>query len=159
MQRLISQESSNQAETADPASTHQSESYRSAERSDRDAASDLQEDLAAADLPEPELPPEPEPNAWEVWTYLERERQKTLTRVGTFTNEWEASRFVDAAERKNSGRLRIHYEIHPIIIPSETSDSDATVENSSQSEDLKSDRQANEPEAIDVEVLVEERNA
>jgi hypothetical protein len=157
VQSLISQESSNQAES-EPKLNDRTVNQ------DQDGAEDFRSDRSndqdESEPPEPELPPEPDapaPNAWEVWTYLERERQKTLTCVGTFTTEWEASRFVDAAERKNSGRLRIHYEIHPIVIPSD----DDNVESESPeqtSEQSNGAAKTAEPEAIDVEVLVEERD-
>jgi hypothetical protein len=66
-------------------------------------------------IPEPVAPPEPTPNAWEVWTYLERQRQTTLKHLHTFRAEWEANRFVREAERSAPDHLRVHYEIRPVV--------------------------------------------
>ena len=65
---------------------------------------------------EPEIPKEPEYNAWEVWTYLERQRVKTLKLINTFQAEWEANRFVREAERSAPANLRVHYEIRPVLL-------------------------------------------
>ena len=61
-----------------------------------------------------EIPKEPEYNAWEVWTYLERQRVNTLKLINTFQAEWEANRFVREAERSAPPTLRVHYEIRPV---------------------------------------------
>ncbi|MFN7717090.1 MAG: hypothetical protein ACK5QS_16700, partial [Pseudanabaenaceae cyanobacterium] len=66
-------------------------------------------------IPESVAPPEPAPNAWEVWTYLERQRQTTLKHLHTFRAEWEANRFVREAERSAPDHLRVHYEIRPVV--------------------------------------------
>ncbi len=66
-------------------------------------------------IPEPAASPEPTPNAWEVWTYLERQRQTTLKHLHTFRAEWEANRFVREAERSAPDHLRVHYEIRPVV--------------------------------------------
>jgi hypothetical protein len=63
-----------------------------------------------------DLPPEPKYNAWEVWTYLERQRLQTLKLINTFQAEWEANRFVREAERSTPPSLRVHYEIRPICL-------------------------------------------
>ncbi len=66
-------------------------------------------------LPEPPAPPEPTPNAWEVWTYLERQRLTAHRDLHTFRAEWEANRFVREAERSAPDHLRVHYEIRPVV--------------------------------------------
>ncbi|MEI6426969.1 MAG: hypothetical protein WCO45_01080 [Pseudanabaena sp. ELA607] len=77
----------------------------------------------------PEPPPAPAPNAWEVWTYLERQRQTTLKHLHTFKAEWEANRFVREAERSAPDHLRVHYEIRPVVqdLASDLSSNSASV--------------------------------
>jgi hypothetical protein len=77
-------------------------------------------DLAAgsAEIPESASEPAPpEPIAWEVWAYLERQRKDTLRHVKTFESEWQANRFLEQAERERKAGLRVHYEIRPIFAP------------------------------------------
>ncbi len=50
-----------------------------------------------------------------MWTYLERHRKDTLRCIGTFDSEWKAQRFIAEAERQNRDRLRVHYEIIPLL--------------------------------------------
>jgi len=91
----------------------------------------------------PEIPKEPEYNAWEVWTYLERQRVKTLKLINTFHAEWEANRFVREAERSTPPNLRVHYEIRQ------------NVENSHKSQDNPPEREEEDyADAIDVEVII-----
>ncbi|NUN63237.1 hypothetical protein HCU40_00395 [Pseudanabaena biceps] len=102
--------------------------------------------------PEPEIATEPEPeyNAWEVWTYLERQRMKTLKLLNTFQAEWEANRFVREAERSTPANLRIHYEVRPIVL----GEMDDTGNEYSQAHDSQS-AQVEYPDAIDVEIVTE----
>jgi hypothetical protein len=80
----------------------------------KDADVETSPDPIAEDIPE--IPKEPEYNAWEVWTYLERQRVKTLKLLNTFRAEWEANRFVREAERSAPSNLRVHYEIRPVCL-------------------------------------------
>ena len=59
---------------------------------DRERASDHDDHAEMFSEPEEiiETPKEPEYNAWEVWTYLERQRLKTLKLINTFQAEWDA---------------------------------------------------------------------
>ena len=82
------------------------------DRSDADRDVEVMPDPIAEELPE--IPKEPEYNAWEVWTYLERQRVNTLKLLNTFRAEWEANRFVREAERSAPSNLRVHYEIRPV---------------------------------------------
>jgi hypothetical protein len=92
----------------DPTENNQAQGDR------RDADVDVTPEPIAEDLPE--IPKEPEYNAWEVWTYLERQRVKTLKLLNTFRAEWEANRFVREAERSAPSNLRVHYEIRPVCL-------------------------------------------
>lgn len=104
----------------------------------------------------PEIPKEPEYNAWEVWTYLERQRVKTLKLINTFHAEWEANRFVREAERSTPPNLRVHYEIRPVLLDeSELNGSYQNVENSHKSQDNPPEREEEDyADAIDVEVII-----
>ena len=108
----------------------------------------------------PELPPEdspPEYNAWEVWTYLERQRLKTLKLLNTFRAEWEANRFIREVERSTPSNLRVHYEIRPILLnETEIKESYQTNESSRQHKVSQPDGKDYQDynDAIDVEVLV-----
>ncbi len=104
----------------------------------------------------PEIPKEPEYNAWEVWTYLERQRVKTLKLINTFHAEWEANRFVREAERSTPPNLRVHYEIRPVLLDeSELNGSYQDVENSHKSQDNSPEREEEDyADAIDVEVII-----
>lgn len=84
------------------------------DRSDVDRDVDVTPEPIAEEMPE--IPKEPEYNAWEVWTYLERQRVKTLKLLNTFRAEWEANRFVREAERSAPSNLRVHYEIRPVCL-------------------------------------------
>ena len=105
----------------------------------------------------PEIPKEPEYNAWEVWTYLERQRVKTLKLLSTFQAEWEANRFVREAERSTPANLRVHYEIRPVLLDeSEIRASYQNGENSHKPKNSQNDReQENYADAIDVEIVGE----
>ncbi|PZU97369.1 MAG: hypothetical protein DCE90_07390 [Pseudanabaena sp.] len=121
--------------------------------------SDGSEDLLEEDINE--VTPEPNYNAWEVWTYLERQRVKTLKLLNTFQAEWEANRFVREVERSTPPNLRIHYEVRPIVL------SDAEIKAANQAPEYSakstqaSDREQTDPpqtdyaDAIDVEVVAE----
>lgn len=104
---------------------------------------------------QPEEPVTPTYNAWEVWTYLERQRLKTLKLINTFDAEWEANRFVREAERNTPPNLRIHYEICPIWRDLSSPDSDINHDNQEPDlDDNPSDRDAGEyADAIDVEII------
>ncbi|BBC23343.1 hypothetical protein [Pseudanabaena sp. ABRG5-3] len=104
----------------------------------------------------PEIPKEPEYNAWEVWTYLERQRVKTLKLINTFHAEWEANRFVREAERSTPPNLRVHYEIRPVLLDeAELNGSYQNVENSHKSQDNPPEREEEDyADAIDVEVII-----
>ena len=103
-----------------------------------------------------EIPQEPEYNAWEVWTYLERQRLKTLKLINTFQAEWEANRFVREAERSTPSNLRVHYEIRPVwldeaeIAGSYQNDTSTHKSKNSQAESDHEDY----ADAIDVEVII-----
>lgn len=84
------------------------------DRRDVDRDVDVTPEPIAEEIPE--IPKEPEYNAWEVWTYLERQRVKTLKLLNTFRAEWEANRFVREAERSAPSNLRVHYEIRPVCL-------------------------------------------
>ncbi len=103
-----------------------------------------------------EIPKEPEYNAWEVWTYLERQRLKTLKLINTFQAEWEANRFVREAERSTPTNLRVHYEIRPIWL--DEAEVMASYQNEQNSHKSKDSQAKSEPEdyadAIDVEVII-----
>jgi len=109
-----------------------------------------------------ELPKEPEYNAWEVWTYLERQRLKTLKLINTFQAEWEANRFVREAERSAPSNLRVHYEIRPVWLnESEIIGDDQYTQSShksNKSHDYKDNQVASDDQdyadAIDVEVII-----
>ncbi len=103
-----------------------------------------------------ETPQEPEYNAWEVWTYLERQRVKTLKLINTFQAEWEANRFVREAERSTPANLRVHYEIRPIWLDeAEIMESHQTDQNSDKSKDSQAESdQEDYADAIDVEVII-----
>ena len=94
----------------DPAANNQAQG----DRRDADRDVDVTPEPIAEDIPE--IPKEPEYNAWEVWTYLERQRVKTLKLLNTFRAEWEANRFVREAERSAPSNLRVHYEIRPVCL-------------------------------------------
>jgi hypothetical protein len=102
-----------------------------------------------------ETPKEPEYNAWEVWTYLERQRVKTLKLINTFQAEWEANRFVREAERSAPPTLRVHYEIRPVWLD------EAEINRSRQYDDQKPHKSQDEQgdvedyaDAIDVEIIM-----
>ena len=117
-----------------------------------DADVEVAPDPVAEELPE--IPKEPEYNAWEVWTYLERQRLKTLKLLSTFRAEWEANRFVREAERSAPSNLRVHYEIRPVYL--DESEIDASNENTHAShpnpEEVNPDAE-NYADVIDVEVI------
>lgn len=118
------------------------------------------ETVEEAPIPEPEPPKEPEYNAWEVWTYLERQRVKTLKLLNTFQAEWEANRFVREAERSAPPNLRVHYEVRPIWL--DESEMRGDTQNSEQSPRSSNKQEARDQaeyseyaDAIDVEVVAE----
>ncbi|WP_201324578.1 hypothetical protein [Pseudanabaena sp. lw0831] len=102
-----------------------------------------------------ETPKEPEYNAWEVWTYLERQRLKTLKLINTFQAEWEANRFVREAERSAPANLRVHYEIRPVWLDeAEVMESYQNEQDSHKSKDSQAKREQEDyADAIDVEIL------
>lgn len=102
-----------------------------------------------------EPPQEPEYNAWEVWTYLERQRVKTLKLINTFQAEWEANRFIREAERSAPANLRVHYEIRPVWLDeAEIMGSYQNEQSSPKSQDSQAEsEQENYADAIDVEIL------
>jgi hypothetical protein len=108
---------------------------------------------------QPEEPVTPTYNAWQVWTYLERQRLKTLKLINTFDAEWEANRFVREAERNTPPNLRIHYEICPIWRDLDSAASDINHDNQEPDlDDNPSDRDAVEyadkyADVIDVEII------
>lgn len=104
----------------------------------------------------PEIPKEPEYNAWEVWTYLERQRVNTLKLINTFHAEWEANRFVREAERSAPPNLRVHYEIRPVLLDeSELNGNYQSTEKSYKSQDNHpDDAEEDYADAIDVEVII-----
>ena len=109
-------------------------------------------DPIAEDIPE--IPKEPEYNAWEVWTYLERQRVKTLKLLNTFRAEWEANRFVREAERSAPSNLRVHYEIRPVCL--DESEINGSYQNihapNPSTEEINPDAE-NYADVIDVEVI------
>ncbi|MDX2256313.1 MAG: hypothetical protein NW214_12425 [Pseudanabaenaceae cyanobacterium bins.39] len=115
------------------------------EPNDHEVKQDLQKDEPETpEQVENDVPEAPAYNAWEVWTYLERQRLKTLKLINTFEAEWEANRFVREAERNTPPNLRIHYEIRPIVL-----DETATTIHTSASGDAA----VEPPEFIDVEII------
>jgi hypothetical protein len=98
--------------SSDPDPTENNQAQGDRRDADRDV--DVTPEPIAEDIPE--IPKEPEYNAWEVWTYLERQRVKTLKLLNTFRAEWEANRFVREAERSAPSNLRVHYEIRPVCL-------------------------------------------
>jgi hypothetical protein len=100
-------------------------------------------DIPVDEIPEPEAP---SPIAWQVWTYLERHRKDTLRCIGTFESEWKAQRFIADAERYNTNRLRVHYEIHPILELEEEESHNGTSDDAGDAEEVVTD-------AIDVEIM------
>ncbi len=139
------------------------------ESADRANSSEIPSEPQAEEIPEsiPEAIKEPEYNAWEVWTYLERQRVNTLKLLNTFQAEWEANRFVREAERSAPANLRVHYEIRPICLDQSeiyesTQDAARNSENLHKSTKNQSDRVQNDQvddvdyvDAIDVEVVGE----
>ena len=103
-----------------------------------------------------ETPKEPEYNAWEVWTYLERQRLKTLKLINTFQAEWEANRFVREAERSTPANLRVHYEIRPVWLDeAEVMESYQNEQSSHKPNDSQAkSEQEDYADAIDVEVII-----
>lgn len=103
-----------------------------------------------------EILKEPEYNAWEVWTYLERQRVKTLKLINTFHAEWEANRFVREAERSAPPNLRVHYEIRPVLLDeAELNGSYQKPTDPHKSQDSQPDRgEEDYADAIDVEVIL-----
>jgi len=96
----------------------------------------------------------PEYNAWEVWTYLERQRLKTLKLLNTFRAEWEANRFIREAERSTPSNLRVHYEIRPILLDeTEINEPYQTKESAHKSDTSQLDDE-DYADAIDVEIIV-----
>ncbi|PZO44537.1 MAG: hypothetical protein DCF19_01970 [Pseudanabaena frigida] len=128
------------------------------DNSDR-KSSNQSEDFEVSSEPKseetPEANKEPEYNAWEVWTYLERQRVKTLKLLNTFQAEWEANRFVREAERSTPANLRVHYEIRPILLDESVIKESAQSEYASHSsKQSKTDRVEEEyADAIDVEII------
>lgn len=102
-----------------------------------------------------ETPQEPEYNAWEVWTYLERQRVKTLKLINTFQAEWEANRFIREAERSAPANLRVHYEIRPVWLDeAEIMQSTQNHQSSPKSQDSQAESEPEDyADAIDVEIL------
>ncbi|OIP78324.1 MAG: hypothetical protein AUK48_01890 [Oscillatoriales cyanobacterium CG2_30_44_21] len=94
---------------------------------------------------------EPNYNAWEVWTYLERQRVKTLKLLNTFQAEWEANRFVREAERSTPPTLRVHYEVRPIVL----SDDEVKAASQNRESPEHDQNQDSYDDAIDVEVVSE----
>jgi hypothetical protein len=125
-----------------------------------DSQKSSEHDDHAETLSEPEeileTPKEPEYNAWEVWTYLERQRLKTLKLINTFQAEWEANRFVREAERSTPANLRVHYEIRPVWL--DEAEVMASYQNEQNSHKPKESQANSEQEdyadAIDVEVII-----
>jgi hypothetical protein len=103
-----------------------------------------------------EPPKEPEYNAWEVWTYLERQRLKTLKLINTFQAEWEANRFVREAERSAPSNLRVHYEIRPVWLDeSEIMGDYQNTPSSHKSKDSQVEQDDEDyADVIDVEVII-----
>jgi hypothetical protein len=130
----------------------QQESFETAYENHDDSDDNFGVDEQTPEVVEEE-PVTPTYNAWEVWTYLERQRLKTLKLINTFDAEWEANRFVREAERNTPPNLRIHYEISPIW-----RDLDATSsEFNHDAQEYAADDHAEAPveyvDAIDVEII------
>lgn len=148
-------------ESPDQIANHQGVAAEIPLENDPDLASKTNHEDANADqespssTEQPEEPVTPTYNAWEVWTYLERQRLKTLKLINTFDAEWEANRFVREAERNTPPNLRIHYEICPIWRDLDSAASDINHETQDRDQDDNvSDRDAVEyADAIDVEVI------
>lgn len=142
---------SNSQETKPESTYYSSEPFESKTSNDSD-------DLFEASAEET---PEPDYNAWEVWTYLERQRVKTLKLLNTFQAEWEANRFVREVERSTPPNLRIHYEVRPIVlseaeIKAANQTSDQPVSSTHISDREQTDyNQTDYADAIDVEVVAE----
>jgi len=132
----------------DPSENNQAQS----DRSDADRDVDVTPEPIAEELPE--IPKEPEYNAWEVWTYLERQRVNTLKLLNTFRAEWEANRFVREAERSAPSNLRVHYEIRPVCL--DASEINGSYQNihapNPSTEEINPDAE-NYADVIDVEVI------
>jgi hypothetical protein len=156
--------------SSDPSSSKETGSTEASDRGSSDRVHDDQKSSENFDhaevLPEPETietPKEPEYNAWEVWTYLERQRVNTLKLLNTFQAEWEANRFVREAERSAPSNLRVHYEVRPIWLDeAEIKRSYQNTEASHKSNDHQSNRDAKDyvqdyDDAIDVEVVTDSR--
>ncbi len=137
-------------------SNHASAEYHQTSQDHQDADVEVTTEPIAEELPE--IPKEPEYNAWEVWTYLERQRLSTLKLLSTFRAEWEANRFVREAERSAPSSLRVHYEIRPVCL--DESEINGSYQNTHESHS-KGEQPNPEPEiyadnyadAIDVEVI------
>lgn len=142
---------------SNPKETKPEFNYYSDEPLEPKASNDSDGLFEAAD----EETPEPDYNAWEVWTYLERQRVKTLKLLNTFQAEWEANRFVREVERSTPPNLRIHYEVRPIVlseaeIKAANQTSDQPVSSTHISDREKTDyNQTDYADVIDVEVVAE----
>jgi hypothetical protein len=125
---------------------------------DRQKSSEYEEHPEMVSEPEEIIDPpqEPEYNAWEVWTYLERQRVKTLKLINTFQAEWEANRFIREAERSAPANLRVHYEIRPVWLDeAEIMQSTQNYQNSDKSKDSQAESEPEDyADAIDVEVII-----
>ena len=137
-------------------SNHASAEYHQTSQDHQDADVEITPEPIAEELPE--IPKEPEYNAWEVWTYLERQRLKTLKLLNTFRAEWEANRFVREAERSAPSSLRVHYEIRPVCLDESVINGSYqnTHESHSKNEQPNPDPESyaeNYADAIDVEVI------
>jgi hypothetical protein len=125
---------------------------------DRQKSSEYEDHPEIAFEPEEviEPPQEPEYNAWEVWTYLERQRVKTLKLINTFQAEWEANRFIREAERSAPANLRVHYEIRPVWLDeTEIMKSYQNEQSPPKSQDSPAEsEQEDYADAIDVEVII-----
>jgi hypothetical protein len=122
-----------------------------------DSADNVEVSAEPEEIIEP--PKEPEYNAWEVWTYLERQRLKTLKLINTFQAEWEANRFVREAERSAPSNLRVHYEIRPVWLDESELMGDYQNTPSSRKSNKSKDSQVEQDDedyadAIDVEVII-----
>lgn len=148
----------NRADAKDPDPKNTDFKAADSQGSDSEDIDDEQEPSESVEPPqsqEIELPEEPEYNAWEVWTYLERQRLKTLKLLNTFQAEWEANRFVREAERNTPPNLRVHYEIRPVVLDESIINS-ANAENYQATEPPKAantEAPATYTDAIDVEVI------
>ncbi|PZV14501.1 MAG: hypothetical protein DCF20_12695 [Pseudanabaena sp.] len=146
---------------ADSPKSSPSESEDRIDPPQEDRQKSLDQDDHAETFSEPEeiieTPKEPEYNAWEVWTYLERQRLKTLKLINTFQAEWEANRFVREAERSAPANLRVHYEIRPVWL--DEAEVMESYQNEQSSHKPKESQAKSEQEdyadAIDVEVITQ----